>query len=96
MIECNKVLEVLNIYEGSSRQKVNRSKTSIFFSKSTSAEMRSSIKVALGVQEILQYDKYLGLPSLVGKGKKGKFLLHKRKGVEEIARLGKEATLSSW
>ena len=73
MIECNKVLEVLNIYEGSSRKKVNRSKTSIFFSKSTSAKMQSSIKVALGVQEILQYDKYLGLPSLVGKGKKASF-----------------------
>ena len=35
--------------------------------------MRSYIKVALGVQEILQYNKYLGLPSLVGKGKKASF-----------------------
>ena len=96
MEECNKVLDILNMYEGSSAQKVNRSKTSIFFSKSTSTKMRSSIKEALGVLKILQYDKYLGLPSLVGKGKKGKFLLHKRKGVEEIARLGREAILLSW
>ena len=49
MEECNKVLEILNMYERSSGQKVNRSKTSIFFSKSTSAEMQSSIKEALGV-----------------------------------------------
>ena len=49
MEECNKALEILNMYEGSSGQKVNRSKTSIFFSKSTSAEMQSSIKEALGV-----------------------------------------------
>ena len=49
MEECGKVLEILNMYEGSSGQKVNRSKTSIFFSKSTSAEMQSSIKEALGV-----------------------------------------------
>ena len=49
MEECNKALEILNMYEGSSGQKVNRSKTSIFFSKSTSAKMQSSIKEALGV-----------------------------------------------
>ena len=49
MEECNKVLEILNMYERSSGQKVNRSKTSIFFSKSTSAKMQSSIKEALGV-----------------------------------------------
>ena len=49
MEECNKVLEILNMYERSSGQKVNRSKTSIFFSKSTSVEMQSSIKEALGV-----------------------------------------------
>lgn len=58
------------MYEAASRQKVNRSKTSLFFSKSTSIKIRSNIKVILGVQEIMQYEKYLGLPSLVGKGKK--------------------------
>ena len=81
--------------KGPRGKKVNRSKTVIFFSKSTSAEMRSTIKGALGVQEIMQYDKYLGLPSLIGKGKKGKVQLHKRKGVEKIARLGRKVTLSS-
>ena len=35
--------------------------------------MRIEIKEALGVPEILQYDKYLGLPSLVGKHKKASF-----------------------
>ena len=96
MEECSNVLEILNMYEGSSGQKVNRSKTVIFFNKSTLAEMRSTIKGALGVREIMQYDKYLGLPSLIGKGKKGKFQLHKRKGVEKIARWGRKVTLSSW
>ena len=73
MEECGKVLEILNMYEGYSGKKVNMSKTTLFFSKFTSAEMRSSIKGALGVQEIMQYDKHLGLPSLVGKGKKAIF-----------------------
>ena len=49
MEECSKVLEILNMYEGSMGQKVNRSRTAIFSSKFTSAEMRSSIKGALGV-----------------------------------------------
>jgi len=35
--------------------------------------MRIEIKEALGVPEIVQYDKYLGLPSLVGKRKKESF-----------------------
>ena len=36
-------------------------------------DVKSSIKHILGVQEILQYEKYLGLHSLVGKGKKSSF-----------------------
>lgn len=31
------------------------------------------IKEALGLQEIVQYDKYIGLPSLVGRKKKESF-----------------------
>ena len=73
MEECGKVLEILNMYEMASGQKVNRSKTSLFFSKSTPAELKHEIKVALGVPEIMQYEKYLGLPSFVGKRKKASF-----------------------
>jgi len=35
--------------------------------------MREHIKLALGVPEIKQYEKYLGLPSLVGRNKKASF-----------------------
>ena len=35
MEECGKVLEILNMYEEASGQKVNRSKTALFFSKCT-------------------------------------------------------------
>jgi len=47
-------------------KKVIKIKTTLFFSKST-------IKGMLGVQEIKFYEKYLGLPSLVGRGKKTSF-----------------------
>ena len=32
--------------------------------------MKHEIKVVLGVPKIIQYERYLGLPSFVGKGKK--------------------------
>ena len=71
--ECQKVLDLLASYESMSEQQINRGKTSIFFSKSTTLDMRAEIKEALGVPEIVQYDKYLGLPSFVGKSKRERF-----------------------
>ena len=60
-------------YEAVSGQKINREKTSFFFSKSTDEVTRQEIKGVLGVQEIKFYEKYLGLPSLVDRGKKASF-----------------------
>ena len=77
--ECGKVLEILEEYERASRQRVNRSKTALFFSKFTNADTKHSIKLALGVPEIMQYERYLGLPSFVGKGKKASFYYIKEK-----------------
>ena len=42
----------------------------MFFSNSVSEEVKHGIKVKLEVPEIMHYEKYLGLPSLVGKKKK--------------------------
>lgn len=38
------------------------------FSRSTLEATKQATKVAMGIQEITQYEKYLGLPSLIGKG----------------------------
>ena len=61
--ECQRVLDILEVYGRCSGQQINRSKTTIFFSKSTSDNTRNQIKLALGVPEIIQYERYLGLPS---------------------------------
>ena len=58
---------------------MNKSKTSIFFSKTTNAEVKRDIKEAWGVSEIMHYERYLGLPSFVGKGKKASFNYIKEK-----------------
>ena len=79
MEECDNVLDILKEYEEASGQKMNRSKTSLFFSKSILEEVKHGINVALGVPKILHYEKYLGLPFLVGKGKKESFNFIKEK-----------------
>ena len=65
--KCHHLLHILSVYERASGQQVNRAKTNLFFSKSTPHEMQVHIKDALGVAVVQQYDKYLGLPSFVGK-----------------------------
>ena len=71
--ECQQVLDILDTYGRCSGQQINKAKTTIFFSKSTSEGIKNQIKSSLEVPEILQYEKYLGLPSLVGKNKKASF-----------------------
>ena len=61
------MLDILDEYGHSLRKQINRSKTTLFFSKSISRKLRDHIKSALGVPEIRQYEKYLGLSSLVGR-----------------------------
>ena len=58
---------------------MNKNKTAIFFSKSTPKCTKQEIKDNFGLQEIIQYDEYLGLPSLVGKRKKESFNFIKEK-----------------
>ena len=53
MKECNKVMDILKVYEKASGQKINRSKISLFFSKSIPEDVKHGIKVTLGVPEIM-------------------------------------------
>ena len=61
---------ILVLYEKASCQKLNREKTTVFFSKATSEEKKLEIIEALGVSEVKEYEKYLGLPAVVGRNKK--------------------------
>ena len=74
---------------------MNKNKTALFFSISTMESVRLAIKHRLGLQEIAQYDKYLGLPSMVGKGKKESFNYIKVRISKKIARMGREVTITS-
>ena len=71
--ECHKVLNILSSYERVSGQKLNREKTSFFFSKFTAVDVQNQIMATLGVSDLKQYEDYLGLPALVGRNKKASF-----------------------
>jgi len=64
-------MKVLKDYESS--QKLNKEKTSLFFSKNTSRDVQNHVKQQFGAQIIQHHEKYLGLPPLVGKGKRKDF-----------------------
>ena len=71
--ECEKVMDILSSYEKVSGQKLNRDKTALFFSKSTANEVQKQIMETLGVNELKQYEDYLGLPAMVGRNKRASF-----------------------
>ena len=63
---ARKFLEILEVYERGSGQKINIDKTNIFFSSNTQHDLQIQIQHLLGVLTIRQYEKYLGLLALVG------------------------------
>lgn len=64
-----KVLELLNIYENASGQKVNASKSSIFFSTNVIPYNRENVCNTLSMKEADSRSKYLGLPNILGRNK---------------------------
>ena len=71
--ESRRILQVLEDYEAKSGQKLNKDKTSLFFSKNTKREVQEQVKQIFGAQIIQHHESYLGLPLLVGKGKRKAF-----------------------
>ncbi|XP_074293350.1 putative mitochondrial protein AtMg00310 [Silene latifolia] len=57
------------MYEEASGQLVNYNKTTVSFSKYTTAARRGQIAGWLGVRAVDEHDKYLGLPTVVGHSK---------------------------
>ncbi|XP_075675023.1 uncharacterized protein LOC142644259 [Castanea sativa] len=55
-------------------QMINKEKTSLFFSKNTGEQAQKAIKVVLNVLAIQHYEKYLKLPSFVGRNKRAYFM----------------------
>jgi hypothetical protein len=64
---------VLQKYCDASGQRTNNAKSSIYFGKKVSAAIRLEMMRTLDVQHVTLNEKYLGLPSDVGRSKNGAF-----------------------
>ncbi|XP_059436088.1 uncharacterized protein LOC132169016 [Corylus avellana] len=64
---------ILKSYELASGQRLNSSKTAIFFSRNTLVETKEQILEVVGIPSSQRYDTYLGLPALVGKSRSKEF-----------------------
>ena len=73
IMECERVLKVLDDYERDLGQKIHKEKTTLYFSKTTSREAQDQVKQRLGAEIVRHHEKYLGLPPLVGRGKRKAF-----------------------
>ena len=81
------------MYEKALGQWINKEKKTFFFSKSVSLEVKNSIKNYLGVPEIKEYEKYLGLLAVVGQNRRASLNFIKEiQGWKEklLSQVGKE------
>ena len=89
--ERDSLQRILRIYE--------KAKTSLFFSQNTRDEVKEEIKIRFGAQIIHQHEKYLGLPSLVGRNKRNSFndIKEKLAGWKEklLCKAGKEVLIKA-
>ncbi|XP_062007626.1 uncharacterized protein LOC133724796 [Rosa rugosa] len=70
---CYEIKDVIETYGRASGQLVNLSKSSVVFSKNVSEETKEVVSSLLGVEVVASHEKYLGLPTYVGRKKSATF-----------------------
>ncbi|KAL0404184.1 UNVERIFIED_CONTAM: putative mitochondrial protein [Sesamum radiatum] len=70
-MECIK--SILQVFGKASGQEINLQKLAIVFNKNTSEVLRNSVSVGFASRMADRHEKYLGLPSVVGRSKMGVF-----------------------
>ena len=83
--ECDALQCVLQVYEDASNQQLNRAKTFLFFSNNTTNDIQEDIKLRFEAPIIHQYEKYLGLPTLVERNRRNTFHELKEKLNKKLA-----------
>ena len=71
--ECTALQEILTLYGRAFGQLVNGDKTALFFSHNTPSSLRADISGFLGTTLTTKFEKYLGLPLIIGRAKKRAF-----------------------
>lgn len=73
MANMQALRDILHSYEIASGQKVNLQKSSIFFGGGCAEEDKECLKACIGIENEALAEKYLGLPTVVGRSKEGCF-----------------------
>ena len=71
--EGETIAKILQTYERASGQSINLEKSSVYFSSNTSERQKGQILETLGVKEVVRFESYLGLPTLIGRAKYSTF-----------------------
>ena len=72
--QARAIRDLLSEYEAASGQQVNYSKSSVTFGKRLSSDDKDQILQVLQIKEVPNQERYLGLPTYVGRSKKKAFL----------------------
>ncbi|XP_042988726.1 uncharacterized protein LOC122316260 [Carya illinoinensis] len=67
--EWRKIMSILALYEQASGQSLNKQKTTIFFSPNAKKNVKEGVLKELGARLVTSWEKYLGLPIMVGRSK---------------------------
>ena len=70
---AGEVADVLDVYCQASGQRINLDKSFVFFSKGCPNSVKEKVKVILEVTSETLNEKYLGMPSDVGRSRNGTF-----------------------
>jgi len=92
--QARAIRHVLHLYELASGQQVNVSKSSISFGRGIERNRQEAIIQELGIREVAAHDKYLGLPTQVGRSRKRSFMSIKDRVGQRLS--GWTTRLISW
>ncbi|GAA0144627.1 hypothetical protein LIER_05023 [Lithospermum erythrorhizon] len=82
--EGRELMKILEMYEVASGQRVNVGRSSINFEPQVIPEVREHLVRIIGIREVQDQGKYLGLPSYIGRTKKAVFAYMVSKVEEKI------------
>lgn len=99
--EAEAIMDILLTYEVASGQKINLEKSEVSFSRNVCANMQNMLLTKLNFKAVNEHERYLGLPTFVGRSKKTVFwtiqdrVWKKVKGWKEmcLSRAGREVLL---